>query len=213
MSVIDTLITDRTGADLSELEALLAKPLATWTEEELSWFNNSKSKGAYDYTDLNRVTEAMEYLNGILNEYGYITGYEPVMVADGRIEWQKQDEPTEAKLSEYLRNIEKLRSVLELLPNTPDTPADMDGMTIQEANAIKQILSDINTIIIRVLRSFIRSGAFTAWSGNRPLPSAESNMGRTWAEQDALHTTWRQWQAADWYLLVYGNLIAEEDVA
>lgn len=191
MSIIDTLVTDRTQADADA----------------------QNEKGTYNAADLNRVTEAMEYLNGTLNEYGYITGYEPVMVADGRTEWQKQDEPSEEQLSDYLRNVEKMRSVLELLPTTPDTPSGMDGLTIHAANDIEQILSDVWLVILQVVHSFARCGAFTFWSGNRPLPSAESYLGRTWAEQDALQTTWRQWQAADWYLLVYGNLIAEEDVA
>ena len=88
----------------------------------------------------------------------------------------------------------------------------MELLTWMEANDIEQILADVWLVILQVVYSFARCGAFTFWSDNRPLPSAESYLGRTWAEQDALQTTWRQWQAADWYLLVYGNLIAEEDV-
>lgn len=49
MSIIDTLVTDRTQADVS----------------------SGNAKGTYNAADLNRVSEAMEYLLGLLWEHGY----------------------------------------------------------------------------------------------------------------------------------------------
>lgn len=53
-----TLVTDRTKADV----------------------DNKTEKGAYNASDLNRVTKASEYLNEIFKRYGYITGYEPIKI-------------------------------------------------------------------------------------------------------------------------------------
>lgn len=80
MSVIDKLITDRTQADVDTLTELLGKPFAQWTAEEAAWFRKASSKGAYNYTDLNRVTEAMDYLNDLFLKYGYSTGYVKIIV-------------------------------------------------------------------------------------------------------------------------------------
>lgn len=75
-----TLITDRAPADLEALRDLLATPMADWTAEQLAAFNAAISKGAYNYTDLNRVTACMDYLNERLVGCGYETGYHPIIV-------------------------------------------------------------------------------------------------------------------------------------
>ena len=75
-----TLITDRSAVDLELLRDLLATPLEDWTAEQLAEFNLARSKGAYNYTDLNRVTACMDYLNERLTGYGYATGYQRIEV-------------------------------------------------------------------------------------------------------------------------------------
>ena len=75
-----TLITDRGPEDLEALRDLLATPMADWTEAQLAAFNQAISKGAYNYTDLNRVTACMDYLNERLTALGYVTGYHPIIV-------------------------------------------------------------------------------------------------------------------------------------
>ena len=75
-----TLITDRAPEDLEALRDLLATPMADWTAEQLAQFNQAVSKGAYNYTDLNRVTACMDYLNERLTALGYVTGYQRIQV-------------------------------------------------------------------------------------------------------------------------------------
>lgn len=70
MSIIDTLITDRTLADVERVKALRKKGFAAMTSEERSEFL-APVKGAYNATDLNRVQEAMEYLAERFRGYGY----------------------------------------------------------------------------------------------------------------------------------------------
>ena len=88
MSIIDTLITDRTAADTAALEALFAKAKAgTITDEEWAVLTDPTHKGAYNYTDLNRVSEALEYLKAKLEGYGYLAkGYSRVKIphTDGK---------------------------------------------------------------------------------------------------------------------------------
>lgn len=73
-----TLITDRSKADVDTLSALLSKPLGQWTEEELAAYNGGAMKGGYWWTDLNRVSACMEYLDEQLRSMGYETGYIPI---------------------------------------------------------------------------------------------------------------------------------------
>lgn len=75
-----TLITDRSPADLELLRDMLSTPMSDWTAEQLAEFNLARSKGAYNYTDLNRVTACMDYLNERLTGYGYSTGYQKIEI-------------------------------------------------------------------------------------------------------------------------------------
>ena len=77
-----SLITDRTQADVSRVEQLAAKIKAgTASESELVEFNSAAMKGAYNYTDLNRVTAAMEALKAKLEGYGYnVPGYQKIEI-------------------------------------------------------------------------------------------------------------------------------------
>lgn len=206
-----TLITDRTQADVSRVEQIAAKIKAgTASESELTEFNSAAMKGAYNYTDLNRVTTAMEDLKAKLNGYGYaVAGYAPVYVQGSRTEWTEEDFPVVGQMLGYLANVAAIRTVLELLTSTPNPPTDMVDLTVDDANDIEQILLDVETIIQRVVNGFARSAAFSFRSDSRPLPSAQSDWGRTWAALDAMNTTWANWQAANWYLLLYGNLNVE----
>lgn len=123
--------------------------------------------------------------------------------------WYESDIPTVSLMTAYLSNVEAIRSTLEVMSTTPETPESMEALTWVEANNIEQILLDVQMVIDRVVNGMARSNSFTFWSGNRPFPTAESNLGRTWAELDAMETEWANWEVATWYLLLYGNLEAE----
>lgn len=414
MSTFDfsTLIIDRTEADVAAVSELVSKIVAgTATEEEIALFNAAAMKGAYNYTDLNRVTAAMEYLDEALRQYGYVTGYErikvphdgvnklpegytafdfiessgtqcidtgykpnhhsrvvldfepvaayssiagifgardtasataelmfvlwnsganafrtdyfgtnqtvtvpsllsrqtvdkngeattigtatvsntpatgqcgqnlylfctnnagtanyfskyrlysckiydngvivrdyiPCMNTEGEVglydaasgqfyansgtgafeqgdtigvsggpkddyTWCETDAPTESQLARYLANVFAIYNTTLTDPELPETMAKLD---YNGANQIEQALVTVSEAIDRIVAGFARSDCFTFWSGNRPFPCAKSDLGRTWAELDAMNTTWRNWQVASWYLLLYGNLEAEGDV-
>ena len=151
MSIIDTLITDRTQADVDRVLALSAKGWASMTAaEQAEW--SAGLRGAYNASDLNRVQEAMEYLAGVIASYGYAVSLQVTPT------WSDSDIPTEAQMTAYLSNLAALRGVLAVLPTTPATPESMELLTYVEANSIEQILVDINQLLENMAASWFYSG-------------------------------------------------------
>lgn len=70
MSIIDTLITDRTAADLSLVRQLNATGWAAMSEDQRALYLSEQLKGAYKASDLNRVNAAMDYLAARLKAQG-----------------------------------------------------------------------------------------------------------------------------------------------
>ena len=138
-----TLVTDRTLADVSRVAEITKKIIEnTATKEELAEWHSTSMKGAYNYTDLNRVKAAMDCLYDCLTDYGYaLHGYAELPV------WDELDSPDTLRLSVYLENVHIIRSALALLPNTPEVPEDMVELSHTKANAIELILANVETII------------------------------------------------------------------
>lgn len=176
------LITDRTAADVSA----------------------GRRKGYYNTLDLIRVGEAMLYAQGLLTQSGYGVSIAP------KLDWQLSDIPTHAQMERYLSDIRTLRSAMDLLSSTPQAPGSASGLTWSKANDIEKIIESIEYTVEHVFAGLFRAGQFDAMAGDRrPFPTANSDMGRTWGELDAMGTTWANWELATWYLLLYGNLKEE----
>ena len=183
------LITDRSASDVSRIDRLLKKGRRNWTaDERLYFFNGSGGyeavstltdeistltdtvtvyigdgvvRGAYNYTDLNRVTAAMDGIKARLEKDGYrVDGYR-----DTVNEWSDSDAPRAAQLEAYLANVAAIRAVLDVLPTTPETPEDMDLLTWMEANDIEQILVDVETLAQSMRKVFRRSNQVAFYSG------------------------------------------------
>lgn len=158
MSLIDTLVTDRTQADVDRLMYLF-RLFDKWgsfsgTAEELAEWN-ADPKGAYHAADLNRVGDAVAYLAGMLNGYGYSVAVSP------KKDWTSQDTPTASQMQRYLDDVSALRAVLAVLPTTPEVPPEMEGLTYTEANDIEQILKDIESVINTMITTFVACGEAT----------------------------------------------------
>ena len=179
MSVIDTLICDRTQADVAALEGLLAKAKkGTLTDAELASFNLASSRGAYNHTDLNRVTAAMDHIHARLTGCGYATGYVPVRIPhrDGTSDtrWREDDEGMDTDLfAAYLANLGRLRAALTVLSTTPAVPGDLDGLTIQEANAIEKILVDLDALLVSMREVMLHAAQPFLFCGYAVYPSKE----------------------------------------
>lgn len=156
------LITDRTEADVDRANKLLAKGLNKMSLDELHEFLGVL-RGAYSSVDLNRVTSVMAALNVLFEEYGYATGYADVYIThrDGTSDtiWRDNDEESRAaKLEAYRVNVLKLRSTLPMLEETPNVPGAMSNITWTEANAIEQILADIDFLLNNMAAAWFYSG-------------------------------------------------------
>lgn len=160
MSIFDALIYNRTQADRDALDALLRKAKeGTLDEAERAEFALGQHRGAYNHTDLNRVTTAQEALWAVLDGYGYaMPDYAPIEVAEGRRYWLFSDTPTPAQLEQYRVNVAALRAALPVYDSTPKVPGDMVDLTLQEANAIEKILVDVDELLQKLAAAWFKSG-------------------------------------------------------
>lgn len=158
MSIIDTLIIDRTQADAELARRLGAIGLAAMTDEQRALYLSDQLKGAYKASDLNRVNAAMDYLVGRLKSRGI-----NVELKQAKL-WSDSDIPAPALLVEYLANVSTLRSVLP--GDFPQIPADMDdGLTIEEANNIEVVLVTIEQFITNMLATYRHCGVAVSGMG------------------------------------------------
>ena len=145
------LITDRTAADVERYLTLKNKGFANLTAaERTEWL--SPMKGAYNYTDLNRVESAVVYVAEKLRERGY-----SVEIGATKT-WTMNSLPTLSDMTRYLNNIAIIRGAFATLSTTPQVPSSMKGFTHKEANAIEQILVDVNQLLENMMSAWFFSG-------------------------------------------------------
>lgn len=152
MSVIDTLITDRTEQDVVEWQTLKDVEYSLMSLDQKSKWD-SDMKGCYNYSDLNRVAQALIYLKNELNGYGY---YVPTLTV--KTDWVVTDIPTTTQMSNYLTDVSNLRNVLSLPSDTPNVPSTMNLFTYNEANDIEKLLCEIERNITNMTVAWHYSG-------------------------------------------------------
>ena len=165
MSVIDTLVYDRTQADVNRVFTLKNKILteglnALSAEEKAEYM--AGMKGAYNCTDMNRVGQAVAYIanrmtslpselaayrseKGIEDDPIYEVPYDPAsVVVSAKTDWAVGDTPTPSLVQAYLNNLTVLRKQLTLPADAPNVPTTLDGLTYTVANEIEYLLWLIN---------------------------------------------------------------------
>ena len=155
------LVTDRTSADVQKVARYIAKGWAGMSEDERAeWLGGMK--GAYNYIDLNRVGAAVEYITTRLNAAGYLVKTAP------KQGWTLGAIPTSAEMSGYLGDVRALRdAVSDALPGTtPELPSSMERLDWRGANAIEQVLLDVNAVIDRINARSVYAGEFFAGETN-----------------------------------------------
>ena len=143
MSVIDTLVTDRTEADASRCIELRDKGWAKMTTaEKAEWV--AGMNGAYNASDLNRVASAMSYLSQRFASAGYSV---PV---SSPTDWANGDIPTKGDMDTYLDDLRRIRAALAVMDTTPAAPGSMDYLTWAKANDIEKILADVDDLLTKI---------------------------------------------------------------
>lgn len=153
MSIIDTLITDRTEGDVATAIQLAQKiSSGEATDAEINQFL-SVLKGAYNYTDLNRVGEAVNYLrNRLSDDAGTYVEVAP------KTDWTETDIPNQQQATQYIADIQNIRAAFLLPEGTPEAPDTLTGLTYSGANAIETILYNLNETIDALKITLITSG-------------------------------------------------------
>lgn len=123
-------ITDRSQSHIDRLNRLHAKGWANMTEAEQEEWYDSAAKGAYNYSDLNRVESAVKLLATVL-------GLELTTKTD----WGLWDIPTESDMKRYLSNVVAIRDACTSITSYPTLPSSMSGLTFKMANNIEKVLS------------------------------------------------------------------------
>lgn len=128
------------------------------TQEDVEYASNHPEsteflKGAYNYTDLNRVETKVKELNELLNKYNYIAGITTI-----KLDWSKTDFFTKADSIRYLDNINKIRQAYVVKDTTPATPVTLNKLNYIKANDIEKILADIEDLIHGMEQYFVYSG-------------------------------------------------------
>lgn len=151
--MLSNLITDRTLDDFSRWLYLRDKGYANMTAyEREEWATDMK--GAYNASDLNRVSAVLNYLKERLSEAGYLDDAS----FNVREDWQKNEIPTAADFSEYIGAVAAVREALTHYPTTPHTPANNGSLDFQGANDIEKILIDIDELTTKMLNARYFSG-------------------------------------------------------
>lgn len=135
------LITDRQQSDfdlwltLSQIEwaDMTSQQKAIWT---------APMKGAYNYTDFNRVGAAMLTLQALIASVGYAAQ------VNVRTDYAMGEWPTHAETVSYIQSLKNLKAVVPITTVPP--PDTMDDGTVVAWNNIEQILLDVEDAIIRI---------------------------------------------------------------
>lgn len=122
--------------------------------------SNGTPKGYINYTDLNRIENAMEELEAELNAYAYPLGEKLTIKTD----WKRQIElaadsleniPTLEHLTRLLHNEAKLIASFFVYPDTPTLPASLEYATFETFNDVEKILYDLH-LMLESLRGYFR---------------------------------------------------------
>ena len=155
LGVMPDLITDRTDADVDEAKRLRDKLIAgeALTDEESARYF-AGIRGAYNASDMDRVGAAVRYVANRLNAEGYGAYVSP------KTDWHMADIVRQSDWNKYLDEVRHLRRKLTLMRTTPQIT---DGMysglkSYAEANAIEQILVDLDWMLTNIIRNYIYAG-------------------------------------------------------
>ena len=157
-TIIVTLITNRTQADVDRVKALAAKGFAGMTaDEQAEWLTGMK--GAYNAADLNRVGTALNYLKRLLVPF---CGKDIQWSA--KTDWAVTDIITSSQAAEYRQHVQDIRNALVYPANSPDVP-DIIRLTYTGANDIERILQICEGLIGNILLAFRYTGAAECATG------------------------------------------------
>ncbi len=123
------------------MDNLIFDRLRSDVEKALDRTNSSSNlKGAYNYTDLNRVETWCGYLQDILNSYG------AQLKLTIKVNWNMRDYPTRLNIDRIRNNIATLRSTCYAIMSSEIIESN-NTLNYEQANILEKILFDIDKYI------------------------------------------------------------------
>ena len=110
-------------------------------------------KGYYNYTDLNRIETWCEYLANLLTSYSY-----PVSITVKK-NWAMSDLPNVNDMERIRSNVNTIKTAFHAYTNIPE---NLNYMTIEKANDIEKILSELDFLTKNMISSFRYSNTFNS---------------------------------------------------
>lgn len=181
-TIIDTLIYDRTQADVDRVFTLknkiLTEGLNALSAEELAEYM-AGMKGAYNYTDMNRVGQAVAYIadrmialpteletyreeREVADDPAYHVPYDAdSVVVTAKTNWAMGDTPTQSVVAAYLADLSTLRKQITLPADAPAVPTSLNNLTFSVANDIEYLLYVIYQAFLEVEATLYRKIDFT----------------------------------------------------
>lgn len=168
-NIIDTLVTDRTGIDVSHASEIIEKiKTGTADADDIAEYM-AGLKGRYNFTDFNRVEIAVNYIANLLRtspaeikSYADARGvaltgllvlpYNPMdYFVTVKTDWNKTDIPTVEDAERYIENVRNLLDAIQSV--YPSVPSTMKSLTFIGANAIEESLRILhNTLVDEINR-------------------------------------------------------------
>lgn len=122
-------VTDRAREHVDRLKRLRAKGWHNMSAGERAEYTGYAAKGAYNYTDLNRVETAVSELAAELG-----------LTLVTKTNWGVWDLPTVSDMSRYLSNVVAIRDACPGNVAFPDLPSSMSRLSLDGANNIEKVL-------------------------------------------------------------------------
>lgn len=113
----------------------------------------------YNYTDLNRVEKAVEYIAALLNDCGYY------ITIETKTDWNMKDFSKCSQMNRYIENIRKCINQFCKVPSSMYVPTSIDDLDYIGANYIEKVLQDIEFFIANMKKEYIYAGTFSAGEG------------------------------------------------
>lgn len=141
------LITDRTQYHVTLLKRLQNKGWNNMTPSEKVAWRGDAAKGAYNYTDLNRVESAVAEISRLF-DLGLTT----------KTDWGLWDIPLKTDMERYLGNVVAIRDACPGDVTFPTLPDSMSRLTYEGANNIERVLEIAYESYLDYCEKYIQSG-------------------------------------------------------
>mgnify|MGYP001039305759 CR=1 FL=1 len=181
MTVLDTLVTDRAPEDARRARELCAKGWGNMTQGERAAYLGGL-KGGYGPTDMNRVREALAYIDCLMTDAKRAGVYEPTVIQHAEFDgaawrrwkdavWVASDYPTPELWAAHLGNIDRLweaarrfRAVV-LARYDPEGTGYLPPEAAVSAGALCRVLDSVGLLELRIEADCPSSvtAAGTAW--------------------------------------------------